>query len=160
MAKRKPPVPGRGPGNPNFGSRANGTGRSGNPTGRPHGQIDKQIVAERLGIAPTEYDRYSPLVWAVALVNKDAHALRRMGTNPKNVDDDLRLRALTTIAPYLYSRMPQAVVSIDPLARRTVTEQQLAAMSPEQMNVLGAAANILRQCLDPNGQPLALPFAA
>jgi len=60
-----------------------------------------------------------------------------MGSNPALVTDDLRLRALAIVAPYLYRRMPQAV-EVDAQVSVTVHQQVLEQLSDEELAVAHA----------------------
>jgi hypothetical protein len=80
-------------------------GQSGNPKGRPKGQLNKIHELQQRAAATGA----TPLDILLAIARKAPEDLARMGIAPKEVSLPMRMRCAEAALPYLHRRMPIAV---------------------------------------------------
>ncbi len=127
-------------------------GQSGNPLGRPKGQIDK-VHRLQLQVAATGA---TPLEILLAIARKDEAPLAQLGIPRKDCTTPVRKSAAEAALPYVHRRMPIAVqtevnggISISPAAfaqlsdaalDHLIGEMQSAGLVPQLSNLIEGRA--------------------
>jgi hypothetical protein len=113
-------------------------GQSGNPNGRPKGQLNKIHELQQRAAASGA----TPLDILLAIARKDPDDLARMGIAPKEVSIHMRMRCAEAALPYLHRRMPVAVqaevyggMTISSTALSQLSDTTLDHLLSEMQNV-------------------------
>ncbi len=104
-------------------------GQSGNPRGRPKGQVDKVHLLQLEAAARGEH---MPLDILLAIARKDPVALREMGIELSDCTLNIRRAAAESALPYIHRRMPIAL-DVEVSKERAIPAEAWATLSDEEL---------------------------